>query len=161
MEDDQVSLPLPQMVESLRLERLDARSPGHAAVFSLPVPPGTGPVGVAGLPSQSAPIAWWPEHLLQEGAEAGEPRRVLVTISSQSDLPAELHLTRGVLSRPAADGPWTGPTWETRVLEKNYLGSINWEVGELVLRMGEREVGLRLGLMTGDGSPMWWEWLQV
>ena len=47
------------------------------------------------------------------------------------------------------------------MLEHNYLGTINWETGELVLRQGEREIGLRLGLLRADGEPMWWEWLRV
>jgi len=150
-------LPDPQMIEDLTLTRLSPDAPAHAAVVSLPVPPGAGEVAIDGALSQSVPIAWWPEHLA--GAEGrGEPRRLLVALAGDRELPAEAHPS---LSAAWSGESWAGPTWETRVLDHNYMGVINWETGELVLRHGEREIGLRLGLLREDGEPMWWEWLQV
>lgn len=150
-------LPAPEMLQGLTLTRLNPNSPAHAALVSLPVPPGAPEVALDGALSGSTPLAWWPEFLA--GAEgAGDPRRLLVTASGDSDLPRELSLTAGA---DQGDAQWQGPTWETRIIEHSYVGTINWEVGELVLRHGEREIGLRLGLQPTEGAPMWWEWLQV
>ncbi len=146
-----------EMLEDLTLRRLRPDSPAHAAIVSLPVPPGVGEVVPAEVTGQSVPIAWWPRHLAGEEG-AGRPRRVLMTVAGAQELPVELHVS------PAAaleKREWSGPEWETRVLEHNYLGTINWETGELVLRYGESEIGLRVGLLRDDGEPMWWEWLQV
>jgi hypothetical protein len=166
-----VKLPSPEMLSQLNLTRLSPDQPAQAAVFSLPVPPGSGHVTAAGLPSQSVPIAWWPERLLADAEvgqrpelpqlstypQAGEPRRRLVTLAADGELPAEISLSQS----PPAAADWPGPTWEQRILEHNYLTSINWEVNELVLRQGEREIGLRVGLMTDAEGPLWWEWLRV
>lgn len=150
-------LPEPRMIEDLTLRRLNPEAPAQAAIVSLPVPPGAAEVAFSGLPSHAQPIAWWPEHLAgPEGA--GHPRRLLIAMSAAGELPLEL---QPVLGAPEAAGEWAGPTWEARVLEHNYLGTMNWETGELVLRHGEREIGLRLGLLRADGEPMWWEWLRV
>ncbi|MGD9498041.1 MAG: hypothetical protein AB7Y46_17195 [Armatimonadota bacterium] len=150
-------LPSPSMIEDLTLTRLRPTAPAHAATVSLPVPPGAGDVALHQVPSTAHAIAWWPQHLAGEEA-CGQPRRLLIAISGDADLPAQM---RPVAGAQPATGQWTGPTWQTRVLERNYLGTINWETGELVLRYGEREIGLRLGLLREDGTPMWWEWLQV
>ena len=150
-------LPGPEMLDDLTLARLNPDAPAHAAVFSLPVPPGAGEVSVDGALSQSAPIAWWPQFLAGEEG-AGAPRRLIVTVSGSEELPAELRPARGAAPD---EGEWTGPEWEVRVLEHNYAGTINWEVDELVLRHGEREIGLRPGLLREDGERMWWEWLRV
>ncbi len=149
-------LPGPEMIKDLQLTRLDPERAAHAAIVSLPVPPNAGEVRAAGVLSQSQPIAWWPEHLA--GDAAGDPRRVLLAISADSDLPEQI---RPDTDSEGAEAAWTGPDWQTRVLEKNYLGSINWETGELVLRHGEAEIGLRIGLTREDGEQMWWEWLQA
>ncbi|MBD3292332.1 MAG: hypothetical protein GF393_05375 [Armatimonadia bacterium] len=151
-----MQLPAPEMVDSLRLQRLDPDRSAHAALVSLPVPPGADNVCAEGLLSQAQPIAWWPEHLTSDGA--GAPRRVLVAIADEGDLPARLRPTLGAGSE---EGDWAGPEWETRVLDRDYTGAINWETGELVLQHGDAEIGLRLGLEREDDEPMWWEWLQV
>lgn len=152
-----MQLPEPCMVEKLTLTRLNPHAPASAAIVSLPVPPGAEAVSIPELPGHAQPIAWWPEHLAgPEGA--GKPRRLLVAMCGNEELPAEV---RPVLGAPMTPGAWAGPLWATRVLEHNYLGTINWETGELVLRQGEREIGLRLGLLRADGEPMWWEWLRV
>lgn len=150
-------LPEPSLVEELTLTRLNPWAPAQAALVSLPVPPRAGHVAIAGLTSHAQPLAWWPEHLAgPEGA--GHPRRLLLAVSAEQELPAE---ARPVLAAPSAQDRWSGPTWETRVLDHNYRGTINWETGELVVRYGGREIGLRLGLLRTDGEPMWWEWLRV
>lgn len=151
-----MQLPDPAMIDDLQLRRLQPDRPAHAALASLPTPPGAGDVRAPRLLSQARPIAWWPEYLAGEGA--GDPRRVLLTISGEGDLPPNIGLERFA---EASDAGWSGPEWETRVLEHNYLGSINWETGELVLRHGDAEIGLRPGLLTAEGERMWWEWLQV
>ena len=167
-----MKLPSPQMLQQLRLTRLNPQAPAQAAVFSLPVPPGSGQVTAQGALSQSVPVAWWPGYML-EGAgsqvsadrvypsaypDGGEPRRQLVTVAGDAELPAEI----GLAGAPAAAaGDWTGPQWEVRILESNYLTALNWEVNELVLRQGDKEIGLRVGLLTDADGPMWWEWLRV
>ncbi len=145
-------LPDPQMIEDLSLTRLSPDTPAHAAVVSLPVPPGAGEVVVEGVPSQSVPIAWWPQHLAA-GEGRGQPRRLLVSMAGGEQLPAEVHPS---LSAASSGESAALSTWETRVLEhNNYVGAINWETGELVLRHGDREIGLRPGLLREDGEPMW------
>lgn len=151
-----MQLPGPEMLDDLQLTRLQPERGAHAAIVSLPVPPGAGEVRATNLLSQARPIAWWPEHLA--GDAAGDPRRMLMTISSDGDLPEEIRPERAT---PVEEAEWAGPEWETRVLEHNYLSSINWETGELILRHGEAEIGLRPGLITAEGERMWWEWLQV
>ncbi len=151
-----MQLPGPEMLDDLQLSRLQPDRPARAAVVSLPTPPGAGEVRASGLLSQSSPIAWWPEHLA--GEAEGEPRRVLMAISGDEDLPATVRPERAT---PVEEPAWTGPEWETRVLEHDYMGAINWETGELVLRHGDAEIGLRPGLLTADDEPMWWEWLQA
>jgi hypothetical protein len=163
-----MKLPSPEMLAQLKMQRLNPDAPAAAAVFSLPVPPGSGEVNVGGSHSQSVPIAWWPEWML--GGEANpaertypsaypdgdEPRRRLVTISAEGELPAEVQV-----SADATGGEYVGPQWEARIIESNYVTAINWEVGELVLRHEGKELGLRLGLLTDADGPMWWEWLRV
>lgn len=166
-----MNLPDAKLLSELSLSRLSPTVPAAAAVFSLPVPPGAGEVSAAGLQSQSVPIAWWPDWALGGDAaspdaprtypsaypDGGEPRRRLVTLLTDGDLPAQVSLA------PAAadDAAWAGPEWETTVVDSNYLTNLNWEVGELVLRYAGREIGLRLGLLTEADGPMWWEWLRT
>ncbi len=164
-----MSLPPPSMLEDIALNRVEPGEPAAAAICSLPVPPGAGPVSVPGLTSQSMPLAWWPERFggsvptppvkgpyPSSYQLAGEPRRQLLTVCGDGDLPEQLRVQRW-----EADGPWAGPTWEVAILDRHFLGKTNWEVDELVLRHGAREVGLRVGLDTADDGLMWWEWVRV
>lgn len=166
-----MSLPDPSLLDQLRLSRVAPELPAAAALCSLPVPPGAGPVSVPGLASANAPLAWWPERFVGPGAGGpipgvgpypssyqggAEPRRVLLTACGEGDLPAEL----GV-QREAPAGEAYAASWEVRVLDKHFLGMTNWEVDELVLRHGDREIGLRVGLDTEADGLMWWEWLRV
>jgi hypothetical protein len=121
-----MQLPGPEMIEDLALTRLQPDRPAHAAIVSLPAPPGAGDVRAADFTSQAQPIAWWREHLA--GEAAGQPRRVLLTVAGEADLPPEIRVTRDAVSEAESGA---GPQWETRVLEHNYVGTINWETGEL------------------------------
>lgn len=154
-----MSLPTIDMLEQLRLTRLEPGAPARAAIVSLPVPPGVGRVELDGGTSQSVELAWWPRHL--GGAEAeGQPRRLLVTASGDEELPERVSVKR-LASAGTGSGQWTGAEWETRVIEQDYTGLMNWEEGELVLSRGDAEIGLRLGLEQRDGTRLWWEWLQA
>jgi len=155
-------------IESVDARRLHPGTPARAACFSLPVPPGTNSVAVAGLASQGVPIAWWnPKMLARQGwrtnegesgrAGDGHPRRQFMTLVSDEDLPETVAFTR----RAAAPAAWDGPEWSVGVVDRLARGANFWEVGELVLRYRDRETALRLGLQGKDGGLLWWEWLRV
>ncbi|HCA45900.1 MAG TPA: hypothetical protein DEP45_00710, partial [Armatimonadetes bacterium] len=98
-----MQLPGPEMLDDLQLTRLQPERGAHAAIVSLPVPPGAGEVRATNLLSQARPIAWWPEHLA--GDAAGDPRRMLMTISSDGDLPEEIRPERAT---PVEEAEWAG-----------------------------------------------------
>ena len=170
-----MALPNRSMLNALRATRLEPGVPAQAAVFSLPVPPDLEAVSVAvgheALTIQSTPIAWWPERLAARTPcsvhpEGSPPRRVLVTLCSDTMLPETLRLS-STASSEHNTALASEPAWELVTLEKNYLTPINWEVNELIIRHGQREVGLRVGLMptasdADDAArPMWWEWVRA
>ena len=162
------------MVARVKPARLDPSRRASAGVFSLPVPPDCPRVSAAGILSHSVPIAWWPDRLPDGRPPAGgapqdatassypegeHPRRLLVTLCADGDLPAELALRPG-----GAGGGSTVEAcafeWQVADVERNHSGHVNWEVNELILRHRGKELGLRMGLLTDADGPMWWEWVR-
>lgn len=157
-----------ERIEGVEAHRLNPGTPARAACLSLPVPPGASPVSAEGLVSQGVPIAWWNPQMLErlgwasDGrcsglAAAQSPRRQLMTLVSRGELPERISFT----PEAAPCASWDGPQWSVGIVDRFARGTNFWEVGELVLRHGNQETALRLGLHHQDDGFLWWEWLQV
>lgn len=169
-----MSLPDATNLAAVRPTRLHSSHQSSAGVFSLPVPPDCPEVAADGILSQSVPVAWWPGRFLNKcGAKPGAarqdrpsaypdgeyPRRLLVTLCADDDLPTELAIRPGGAAHGAADKA-ARFDWEVATLERNHSGHVNWEVNELILRHRGKELGLRMGLLTDADGLMWWEWVR-
>ncbi|MHB0934983.1 MAG: hypothetical protein ACYDCO_05580 [Armatimonadota bacterium] len=154
-------------VESLTIRTIDPDRVGDVAIASLPLPQhGHAAVAFAGMATQAVPIAWYANA---QGADPGLPRQLLIMGIAEGSAPDALGLVRTApvamekeLAAPSTPDPtWTGPHWQTIVIEEKKTGVMMREVNELAIEHLGRRLGIRLGIVLADGGYHWWEWLQV
>jgi len=158
-----------ERIESVEGRRLHSGTPAQAACFSLPVPPGVDSVEIPGLPGGGVPIAWWNPRMLKRlgwesgnapcpDSEAPNPRRLLMTVASDDELPHSL----GFKTNSAESGQaWEGPEWSVGITDRFVRGTNFWEEGELALRFKDRQTALRVGLKHRSDGLLWWQWLRA
>jgi hypothetical protein len=157
-----MTTPAPTLLDQLEVRRLDSEAPAAAACFSLPVPPSVSAVTVAGIRAGGTPVAWWNPTMLERlgwrsaGPEA--PRRLLMTVASDGELPDPLQLAA---APEQSQADWGGPAWSTAVVDSFKQGVNFWEAGELVFTHGKAQTALRLGLEHHSDGLLWWEWLEA
>ena len=120
-----------------------------AACFSLPTPPGTDSVAIPGLRAGGVPIAWWNPQMLERlgwDAKAGDPRRLLMAVASDEEIPEGLTFRA---ESPMKEQAWAGPEASARATDSFKRGSFTrlMEVGgELSRETSDR------WFLFGDGN---------
>jgi hypothetical protein len=141
-------------ISLLRLKNTEPSTEARIAVVSLPVPMNASlPAGLAGMPTQSVDVGWWPDS---RSGRRRVPRRRLMFALSDRVLPSELRLGKPERT-PAALRPVEA---SISIVEKDYETKIPMEVGELRLTAGKTTFGLRLGIRWRD-ELHWWQWLRL
>jgi len=162
------TVPHASWIDTLKLHTIDPDRDGDVAMASMPLPQDDHAlVAFAGMTSQAVPIAWYPA---EQGAGPGKPRQVLI-MGIADAVPATLGLvpasadalvTPKACAAPATIDPaWSGPHWQTAIVEETKTGLQMREVNELVIEHAGRSLGIRMGIELVEGGYHWWEWLQV
>jgi len=159
----------PAWIEGITLKPLDPEREAGVALASIPLPKDDHTiVTFAGMASQAVPVAWYPA---EQGAGPGKPRQVLVMGIAGEGLPDPPGLAAanaGAIVNPqpcaapaTVDPAWTGPRWQSVIVEDKKTGVLMREVNELVLEHAGCRLGIRMGIELADGRFHWWEFLQV
>lgn len=131
----------------LPLTRLGDDAGAGLCIASLPWPrAAASDLSMGGRATFAQPLGLWP------GEPEGTPRRVLLFADGGNDAPAQLALAEGAAAStaPVSFGA------EMEVFERSPHASYIWERSLLRLRHGEKNIGLAMGLRTGD-EVHWWE----
>ena len=145
-------------LESLEARRINGSGAASAITLSLPLPSGGGvpeengvsPV-FGGIATQGRPLGEWPG-----GAVGGGGARRLLLSACVESAPERIGLRRGA----AETGSFEGPAARIAILAANHDRVAPYEINELVLEEGNAELGVRVGLQTGEGLH-WWQWVRL
>ena len=119
--------------------------------LSLPVPRGRcGHYSLAGNPTQHEAVGFREDH------DGGSSIRRAILLGTAPGAPEQLTVRGG----DCPSGPFTGPEAELRVVEQRSDIALVYEIDELVLRMADRWIGIRIGLLTDEGLH-WWQWVRL
>jgi hypothetical protein len=131
-------------------KRIKGPQTAGAVRLSLPIPRGAeDDLVLAGISTQREPVAYW-----SEDGQPGAPRRVILY-----GVPGGAADSMSLESGSEACGDYCGPEAEIVVIdEKKAEVALPYEINELVLRMGDRWLGIRVGLQTDEGIN-WWQWV--
>ena len=134
----------------LECRRVKGSDSAQALRLSLPIPRGMkGHFGFAGIPTQNEPVGFW-----SAGDAPGPPRRVLLLAAGNA--PERV----GVRRAQPPPSRVSGPTAELAVVEQRYDIALAYEINEVILRMEDRGLGVRIGLLTDEGVH-WWQWVRL
>ena len=126
----------PNWTESVECNRVEGTAEAQAMRLSLPIPRGHhGHYALAGNPTQHEAVGFREDH------DGGNSVRRAILLGTAPGAPEQLNVRGG----DGPSGAFTGPEAELRVVEQRSDIALVYEIDELVLRMDDRWLGIRIG----------------